>query len=98
MTDAFGRHYLEVGPFAPDLARHFEGLSPDPCVDCGKPIYHGRERYFQRAEHDCTCRHTFKFVVRDINCPIHGDPLGTLGSVDLVCETCGHDALGHPKS
>lgn len=66
-VDAIGRRYLEVPPF-PDgaLKRAFEAAEPDICVDCGKPVRHAFERYYQRntvedtslllaMTYDCVC-------------------------------------------
>lgn len=50
-VDKLGRRYLEV-PVFPEggLKQAFAASEPDRCVDCGAPVRHAFERYFQRNE------------------------------------------------
>lgn len=50
-VDACGRRYLEV-PVFPDgaLKDAFRDASPDDCIECGAPIRHAVDRYFQRND------------------------------------------------
>lgn len=93
MTDSFGRRYLEVGPFSPAVQRLWKDIPPEECVECGKPVRHGFERYFQRNDkEDGTPEQVAALGGQEI--------AGILASLtyDTVCGPCGDLALGHPGS
>jgi hypothetical protein len=92
MIDDYGRRYVEVAPFPPLVQKHFEGLTPDECVECGKPILHGVDRYFQRNDAaDGTPEQVAELGGNELAAILCGL------TYDPVCETCGHDALKHPR-
>jgi len=82
-VDAVGRRYLEVRSLSPDLFKTFQliGLQPEPCVECGASIHHGRDRYYQRNEAD------------DGSQPDKVEALLNMMTYDAVCAACGDRAL-----
>lgn len=51
--DRYGRRYLEILPFDDGVVKHALAAEPEPlhrCVDCGAPLVHGTDRYFQRTD------------------------------------------------
>jgi hypothetical protein len=86
-TDASGRRYFAV-PVFPDgpLKDAFVNAALEPCADCGQPIRHGLDRYFQR--NDAT----------DGSEPDETAALLMALTFDFVCGPCGDAALYHHRS
>jgi hypothetical protein len=85
-TDARGRWYVEVRPFASDdQVRAALAACAELCVECGARIVHGVTPYFQR--HDPIAR---RRELRE-----HPERARTLAILlfDVVCVACTDDAI-----